>query len=437
MAVANPLASEAVLTELDAAREQTLALIADCDDALLERRHSPLMSPLVWDLGHIAAYEDLWLCHRHGGLPLLRPDLAELYDAFETPRAARAADACPGRAESLAYLADVRERVREVVGNGDGGGGDGESIATLVARHERQHHETMLQTLNLAWPEHWSPPGIVGAPARQRAAWPSGGELVAVAAGEFVLGAAHDGFAYDNERPAHTIDLPAFQIGRTAVTNGDWLSFVEAGGYERRELWSEAGWDWRRSEAVGAPLNWLAGPHGSWRERRLGGEQPLDHSRPVVHVSWFEADAFARSRGLRLPTEAEWEKAATWDAAGGQKRSFPWGKSEPRGDRANLLEGRLYGTAAADAHPGGAAPCGALGMIGDVWEWTASWFGGYEGFVAHPYPEYSEVFFGERYRVLRGGSWATSAHVVSPTFRNWDHPQRRQIFAGVRLACDG
>ena len=159
----------------------------------------------------------------------------------------------------------------------------------------------------------------------------------------------------------------------------------------------------------------------------MDGWAPLDPDEPVVHVSWFEADALARAHGARLPTEFEWEKAATWDQEAGEART----ERAPR----NLDQG-LLGPAPAGAYPDGASPCGALGMLGDVWEWTASDFRGYDGFVAHPYREYSEVFFGDEYKVLRGGSWATRARVATPTFRNWDLPQRRQIFAGVRLAWD-
>jgi gamma-glutamyl hercynylcysteine S-oxide synthase len=427
--------TEAVLDRLDEAREQPLALVSFLTDEQLERSYSPLMSPLEWDLGHIAAYEELWLVHRLGGEPLSHPELAARYDAFETPRRQRVDIDYLRGDERRAYMKDVRDRVYELAyrdGIGDG------LLHELVLRHERQHDETMLQTLNLARVAGWRPGGgiagrITGGFGKR---W-SGLDLVQVPAGEFVLGAEPDGFAYDNERPRHEVDVPAFAIGRTAVTNGDWLEFVRRGGYERREWWSEEGWVWREREKARQPLNWIGDAlEGDPREWRLLGDEPLDASKPVVHVSWYEADAFARACGLRLPTEIEWEKAASWDAAAGRKLSFPWGEAEPDQTRANLVEQRIYGTAAADSDPDGAAPCGALNMIGNVWEWTSNHFNGYDGFAAHPYREYSEVFFGDSYRVLRGGSWATSREVATPTFRNWDLPQRRQIFAGLRLASD-
>jgi iron(II)-dependent oxidoreductase len=426
-AVGSPRGLAPVAAALEEARERTLALVAPLSDADVETAHSPLMSPLVWDLAHIAAYEDLWLVHRFAGAPLLEPDLAAMYDAFETPRAVRGDLPLLDREQARAYLDGVRARVLDVLRRR--GAGDG-VLAELVLRHEQQHGETMLQAIALH--------RLLPAPAVPRTARPeapgghTGLEPVDVPGGPCTLGAPAPGFAYDNERPRHAADLPAFRIGRTPVTNATWLTFSEGGGYERREWWSDEGWAWKEDYDITHPGAWARGPEG-WRQWRLDGWAPLDPDEPVVHVSWFEADAFARAHGARLPTEAEWEKAATWDQDTEEARPYPWGHEPPGARRANLDQGGL-GPHPAGAHPDGAAPCGALGMLGDVWEWTASPFGGYPGFRAYPYREYSEVFFGDGYRVLRGGSWATRAHVATPTFRNWDLPLRRQIFSGVRLA---
>ena len=354
------------------ARARTLDLVAGLSRAELERVQHPLMSPLCWDLGHIAAYEDLWLVHRHGGEELLRPDLMDVYDAFETPRAVRGDIAFLRGAEVFDYIAAVRERTLAVLDRA--GPGDG-VLFEMVIRHEAQHNETMRQTLFLAN----LPGGYPTGPPRD-AGVPEG--WIDIAAGRVAIGAGDDGFAFDNERPRHVVDVPAFRIARRPVTNASWLHFCEGGGYERREWWSDEGWAWKEEYDITHPEGWTA------------DGRPRDHyDRPVLHVSWFEADAFARAHGARLPTEAEWEKAATWT-------------QEP------------------------------VAQIGEAFEWTSSHFGGYPGFSAHPYREYSEVFFGDGYRVLRGSSWATEARVRSTTFRNWDLPQRRQIFAGVRLAKD-
>jgi len=376
-----------VLAALDAARVRTLDLVSHLDEEQLERVHSPIMSPLVWDLGHIAAYEDLWLASRHGGMDLLRPELADCYDAFETPRAVRGEIEALGPDAARAYLLAVRERTSKVISHR--GIGDG-TVSEMVIRHELQHSETMRQTLAIAGllpPAEESRSGQPLDPPDDRHEW------VEIPAGSFEMGAAAEGFAYDNERPRHTVELPAFRIARRPVTSASWMRFSEDGGYERREWWSQEGWAWTQE-------------HGITHHGAVAQSHP---EAPVCHVSWFEADAFARANDARLPTEPEWERAAT-AALGGP---FRGADAEDHGGLTGVLEG-----------------------VGRVWEWTRSSFRGYPGFVAHPYREYSEVFFGDAYRVLRGASWATDPRVASRTFRNWDLPQRRQIFAGLRLAND-
>jgi gamma-glutamyl hercynylcysteine S-oxide synthase len=352
---------------LAAVRDRTLALIAPLDRADLERQLDPLMSPLVWDLAHIAAYEDLWCVHRLTGAPLLREDLAATYDAFETPRRVRGEIELLDLDGSLAYLEAVRARTLEALAEA----GPAE-LHEMVLRHELQHTETMRQAMFLG--------GLPGGEPETTPRLPAEPEWVEVPGGTVGIGARGHGFAFDNERPRHEARIEPFRIARTPVANATWLTFAEGGGYERREWWSDEGWAWKEDFDITHPAGW---------ERC-----PVDPSRPVMHVSWFEADAFARSQGARLPTEAEWEWAATWD------------------------QGR------------------ALDAVGEVWEWTASEFAGYPGFAAHPYREYSEVFFGRGMPVLRGGSWAAHPRVATRTFRNWDLPERRQIFSGVRLARD-
>ena len=410
---------------LEEARARTLALVASVSDEELLKVHSPLMSPLVWDLGHIAAFEDLWLVHRHGGRPMLRADLAETYDAFETPRAERGELEFLGPSEAREYLDAVRQRVLELF--------DGHSdIHELVLRHEQQHNETMLQTIQLARMDGYTPIGGASL-SHNGGPPPTGLELIEIPAGECTIGAASEGFAYDNERPRHRTDVRGYLIGRTPVTNATYLRFVEGGGYERREWWSEEGWSWKEQYDITRPAGWTADLQAEWR---LSGFEPLDPRRAVVHISWFEADAFTRAHGARLPTEIEWEKAATWNQETGAASAFPWGSDRPVPGIHGNVDQIDRGPGAADGHPAGASPYGCLAMIGDVWEWTASEFRGYPGFHAYPYKEYSEVFFGSEYRVLRGGSWATAARVATPTFRNWDYPERRQIFAGLRIASD-
>jgi gamma-glutamyl hercynylcysteine S-oxide synthase len=369
-----PLSPDAaqVLQALAATRECTLALVAELDDEQLERVHSPIMSPLVWDLGHIAAYEDLWLGQRYGGLELLRPELATLYDAFETPRAVRGEIEALGPADARNYMTAVSARSADVIATR--GVGDG-VLCEMVLRHELQHSETMRQTLDIAGLLPAAERALMNAPL---AADGADEDWLEIPAGTFAMGAGEHGFAYDNERPRHDVDLAAFVIARRPISNASWLHFSEGGGYERREWWSREGWAWKEEYDIAHdPAAATGHPEAS-----------------ACHVSWFEADAFARAHGARLPTEAEWERAATWT--------------------------QIHGS--------------GLTGVGRAWEWTGSHFDVYPGFSPYPYREYSQVFFGDRYRVLRGGSWATHRRVASTTFRNWDLPQRRQIFAGVRLA---
>ena len=407
--------ADELLDELARTREKTLAFAAAIDEADLNRQFDPLMSPLAWDLAHIAAYEDLWLVQEHAGRPALMPDLSGVYDAIETPRAMRGDVESLDADGALAYLAAVRERTLEAAA----AEGIDEDLFDMVLRHEQQHMETMCQAVLLAGLEGFDPPyrrEPAGSPAPS-----SGLDFVAVAGGTETQGHPGPGFAFDNERPPMEVEVASFELGAVPVTTGDWLAFVEEGGYGTRALWDDEGWEWLSEEGAHAPLYWNL---GAGTERTACGERPLDPARPVAHVSWFEAQAFARSREARLPTEAEWEFAATWSGRPAPGEGEGWTGQDG------------FDTAPVGLFSGSASDCGALDLIGNLWEWTATEFDGYPGFTPHPYPEYSKVFFGKGYRVLRGGSWATAARVATPTFRNWDLPRRRQIFSGVRLARD-
>jgi gamma-glutamyl hercynylcysteine S-oxide synthase len=296
----------------------------------------------------------------------------------------------------------------------------------MVVQHERQHQETMLQTLALMdFPYPLPPLEQPAAPAPRRA--------VELPGGAALIGTDAEPWAYDNEHAAHRVELAPYRLDTAPVTNADWMAFIAAGGYDEESLWQPQGWCWRRSEDAQAPGGWRREGAG-WSRRRFGCYEEPPPDEPVQHVSFWEADAFARFAGARLPSEAEWEAAAT-DALR-RKRRYPCCDDDPRPEHANL-GARRFAPAPAGSYPEGASVDGCLALIGDVWEWTASGFEAYPGFRAFPYREYSEVFFGGDYRVLRGGSWASHGSAVRGTFRNWDHPVRRQIFAGVRLAHDG
>ena len=419
-------------------RARTLQITAPLREADLQRQHSRLMSPLAWDLGHIADFEAQWLLAPD---PAPAPKGEPLYDALATPRADRSRLPLPPVAEVWQELRRVRARVEdELLGTEPSPfRAAGTFAVPLVLQHEAQHQETMLQAIALREDLEYRP-GFVqpnAASVGARAAT----DRVLVPGGRFRMGTDDRHWAYDNERPAHDVEVSAFYIGRAPVTNREFHAFIADGGYRRSELWSERGWAWVQRAECQAPAHWRRVANGAadvggdtlreYRALVFGRLEPLHPDSVVMHVSWYEADAFARWAGGRLPTEAEWEKAAAWDPSKESSRLYPWGDEAWDPSRANLDQRHL------EPGPGtrfsaGQSAYGCLQLLGDVWEWTSSWFAGYPGFVSFPYDEYSKVFFGEQYRVLRGGSFATRAIACRNTFRNWDLPERRQIFAGFR-----
>lgn len=422
-----------IAARLITARTRTHGLTDCVDEADLVRQHSPLMSPLVWDLAHVANQEELWLLRGVGGRDPIHPEIDPLYDAFEHPRAKRPALPLLPPAEARGYASDVRGRVLDLLERVSFTTGplvDQGFVFGMIAQHEQQHDETMLATHQLrrgspvlsAPPPGPAPGDVLRLPAE-----------VLVPGGPFTMGTSAEPWALDNERPAHVIDVLPFYLDTTPVTNAAYTEFIADGGYYEQRLWSPAGWEHREQAGLTAPLFWEQGGAGQWLRRRFGVTEPVPPAEPVMHVCWYEADAYARWAGRRLPTEAEWEKAARFDPQSGRSRRYPWGDSDPTPALANLGQRHLQ-PAPAGSYPDGAAPSGARQLIGDVWEWTASDFLPYPGFTAYPYKEYSEVFFGPDYKVLRGGAFSADPVACRGTFRNWDYPIRRQIFAGFRTA---
>jgi gamma-glutamyl hercynylcysteine S-oxide synthase len=391
---------DSIAERLTEARQRTLLLIEPLADEQLNTVYSPILSPLAWDLGHIANFEELWLVQRVGEREPLRGELGRFYDAIENPRKVRNELPILRGDELRSYMADVRERTLDVLEEVELYDTDDRLLASgfvyeMLLAHEHQHNETMLQLLQMV--DGYEPVRVDESVAAEPAS--DGPEMVTVEAGEHEIGAGDEGFAYDNERPRHTVELGAFKIDRTPVTNGAFAEFVADTGSEPPMYWERDG--------------------GGWVTTVFGRREPIDPALPVIHVDWHQADAFARWAGKRLPTEFEWEAAA----AGADR------------ERANLDQ-LGFGCAPAGAYGDAAGDCGAVQMLGDVWEWTSSDFEAYPGFTAFPYPEYSEVFFGDTYKVLRGGAWATRTSVIRNSFRNWDLPERAQIFSGIRCVRD-
>jgi iron(II)-dependent oxidoreductase len=421
---------ERALGSLTAARART-TLLTDCvEDPDLTAQHSPLMSPLVWDLAHIGNQEELWLLRAVGGQEAIRPEIDSLYDAFEHPRAERPSLPLLPPEEARAYAAEVRGRAMDVLESADLHGTrltEAGFAFGMIAQHEQQHDETMLITHQLR-----TGPQALTAPDPDPAPPFTGPAEVLVPGGPFLMGTSTEPWALDNERPAHVREVAPFWIDTTPVTNAAYQAFIEDGGYDDPRWWAPRGWAHIRRHRIGAPLFWRR-DGGQWLRRRFGVTEAVPPDEPVMHVCWYEADAYARWAGRRLPTEAEWEKAARYDPVRDRCLRYPWGDADPGTEHANLGQRHLR-PAPAGSYPAGRSPLGVHQLIGDVWEWTASDFLPYPGFRAFPYKEYSEVFFGPEYKVLRGGSFAVDPVACRGTFRNWDYPIRRQIFSGFRTA---
>jgi iron(II)-dependent oxidoreductase len=414
-------------------RDRSTALTDAVDDDDLVRQHSKLMSPLVWDLAHIGNQEELWLVRDVGGREPVRSDIDELYDAFQHSRASRPSLPLLDPAQARGYVREVRDKVLDVLATTPLEGRrlvDRAFAFGMIAQHEQQHDETMLATHQL---RVGAPVLNAPEPPRARPGLRLPAEVI-VPSGPFTMGTSTEPWALDNERPAHQVHVDAFAIDTVPVTNGAYLRFIAAGGYDEPRWWSDAGWAHRQEAGLVAPRFWQRDGDG-WARTRFGVVEQVPVDEPVVHVSCHEAEAYARWAGRRLPTEAEWEKAARFDPTTGRSLRYPWGDAEPTAEQANLGQRHLR-PAPVGAYPAGASPSGVHQMVGDVWEWTSSDFRAYPGFAPFPYREYSEVFFGPDHRVLRGGSFGTDSVACRGTFRNWDYPIRRQIFAGFRCARD-
>lgn len=389
----------AIRHAMEEARANTLRLFATVEDADFRCRIHPDFSPVGWHLGHIGATEGYWILQQCGG----EPSRSAFYDSFFTPTDNPKPNRVhlPPRAEILDYLATIREHVFAFLAHAEFSAAHpllGEAnIFNMLLQHEEQHNETILLILHLLAAHRYDvsiPHPLSHAdalPSETRTPALNGTEMARVSAGPFLMGDDDRGATLDNERPGHGVEVGEFMIDRAPVSNGDFLQFVIAGGYDSPQWWSTEGWRWRGQQQVAHPLHWRHSSAGEWVAVGKDTVAPVVRERPVMGVSWYEAEAYARYVGKRLPTEAEWEKAVRY---------------------------------------------GVLTMTGCVWEWTSTWFSPYPGFVAHPYAGYSVPYFDNQHRVLRGGSWATRGHVRRPTFRNWYHPWVREIFAGIRCAQD-
>jgi iron(II)-dependent oxidoreductase len=418
------------------ARRRTLDLITDLDDDQLFGPRLPIVNPLLWEIGHLAWFYEKWVLRHAWKRPPMRADADALYDSSAVPHATRWDLPLPSRARTLEYLRDVQDCVLDEIRLEPSA--QMLYFVLLSVFHEDMHAEAFLytrQTLGYSVPS-LTPlaNGRAISNGHRQTRLEGGGPLpgdAIIDRASFLLGALpKEPFVFDNEKWAHPIELEPFAIARAPVTQAEFAAFVDADGYCRSDLWSEAGWRWRQSAEARQPLYWRR-EGGGWLRRDFNRWVPLEPDRPVIHVNWHEAEAYCRWAGRRLPTEAEWEAAAALGSeTGAQKRRFPWGEEPPDASRAQL-DGYALGCCDVAELPAGDSSCGCRHMIGNVWEWTASDFLPYPGFVADPYRDYSQPWFGT-HKVLRGGAWPTRARLLRNTWRNFYQPDRRDVWAGFR-----
>ena len=437
----SPISTTELIEALRETRERTLELVGDLTDEQLMGPRLRIVNPLRWEIGHVGWFQEFWILRHLGGIKPILSHGDSLYDSARVAHDTRWDLPLPSRAKTLAYMRQVLDRVcdlsdkrkREPID-----GYDETYFLHLVLFHEQMHAEAITYTRQtVCYPP--PPLGISrSARANSLAARISGDAHVP--GGAFVLGASPGvAFQFDNEQQPHEVEVAPCSISKTAVTNGEFAAFVEDGGYQRREMWSDEGWQWKRNVGADHPIYWRREPGGRWLRRDFDKWVPLEVRVALIHVNWHEADAYCRWAKRRLPTEAEWEMAASCEpSADGRsisdhKRRYPWGDDPPTPGRANL-DWSAMGCIEVDALPGSDSAFGCRQMIGSAWEWTSTTFDGYPGFVAGPYKEYSAPWFGD-HKVLRGGCWATRSGMIRSAYRNFYTPDRRDVWAGFRTCA--
>jgi gamma-glutamyl hercynylcysteine S-oxide synthase len=428
------LSTAALVHMVQETRERTLALVADLDEAQLEVPLLALVNPLRWELGHVTFFYEAFLLQLLGQTKPLFVGAEDLYDSFKIDHDDRWSLPLPSRQQTLEYMQRVLDAVVERLQGHDPSAQE-TYLYLLSVLHEDMHGEAltyMRQTLSYPTPPLESTPA-----ALESGPWPGD---VEIPGGIFYLGATPDQpFVFDNEKWAHPVEVVPFRMARAPVTNAEFAAFVEEGGYQRRQWWSYQGWVWRTKTQAQHPLYWQRDGQGWWRQH-FDTLVPLEPHAPVVHVTWYEAEAYCQWAGRRLPTEAEWEMAASAEPTGngqgitGRKRRYPWGDEPPTPERANL-DTRFLGCADIAAFPAGDSAFGCRQMAGNVWEWTESAFYPFSGYlVDYPYREYSAPWFGYR-KVLKGGAWATRSRLAYNTYRNFFPPARNDVYAGFRTCA--
>ena len=427
--------SEVIAVQAQDAHDRTLMLIEGLTAEQLIGPLLPSVNPLRWEVGHAAYFYEYWVLRQHLKHPPIRKDSDNLYDSITIAHDDRWNLPLPSMDETYRYMQLVLDKIKKCLSEGKDDHRD--YLAQYAVFHQDMHNEAYTytrQTLNYPAP-------VMGDENYQNEEYPLAGidgfsGDAKIPGGLFMLGASdQDGFVFDNEKWAHPVTVKPFSISKAAASNKDFLAFVEAGGYDNKEYWCENGWQWRQKVNLAHPVYWRR-DQSRWQQRLFNQWLDLPLNAAIIHVSWYEAKAYCRWAGRRLPTETEWEVAASAEPSAdglslsSVKRIFPWGNESPRPDQANL-DGYAMGTIDVGAHGAGDSAFGCRQMIGNVWEWTEDTFGPYPGFVADMYQDYSQPLFGNT-KVLRGGAWTTRARMIRNTWRTYYGPDRNDVFAGFR-----
>lgn len=424
--------SHFLIDNMENARQRTLALIDGLNAQQLMGPKLSIVNPLLWEIGHTAYFYEYWILRQHLGLEPVFDTVDSLYDSINIAHDDRWSLPLRSLQDTLAYMREVHERVHQHVEN-DGADPQRDYLLEYAIYHEDMHTEAFTYTRQtLQYPT----PAIGSVPTELMQGRLEGDAQIP--GGEFMLGASQqDGFVFDNEKWAHSCEIKSFAIARAAVSNAEYLAFVEAGGYQNTSYWDEGGLAWLKQTKLECPVYWRK-LNGVWEMRRFDQWEPLPMYAAVIHVCWHEASAYCRWANRRLPTELEWEVAAAGqpDENGGLsliKRRYPWGSGEPASHLANL-DGQALGTIAVGALPDSDSAFGCRQMIGNVWEWTENTFEPYPGFMPDMYADYSQPLFGNT-KVLRGGAWVTRGRMIRNTWRTYYGAERGDVFAGFRTCA--
>ena len=434
MSVAAPLPASQLIEYATDVRSRTLELVSDLSDEQWLGPQLAIVNPIRWEIGHMAWFQEYWLLRHYRQKPPIRDDADSLYDSSNVHHDTRWDLKLPSRQGTLDYMQRVLDDVVDVLQKREPDEG-ATYFSLLSTLHEDMHTEALTYTRQTH---------AYTAPSLKVDFTPSYGQGnalpgdVHIPGGTFMMGSTSDvPFVFDNEKWAHPVEVQPFDMARAPVTNNEFAAFVEDRGYERADLWTSEGWAWRQQAGATHPVYWRY--DGEWQRRSFDQWVPLEPHHPIIHVNWYEADAYCRWAGRRLPTEAEWEMAASCepspDGSGmtSRRRRYPWGDTAPTPDLANL-GWRAMGCIPVDALPESDSAFGCRQMLGNVWEWTSTDFGPYPEFAPDPYKDYSQPWF-TGHKVHRGGCWTTRMRLIHNSWRNFYPPHRRDVWLGFRTCA--